>query len=67
MTDYWGNINTNNQRFKDMVLSVDDALSLGLYVVINTHHEEWLKDNYDGSTIYHDRFANLWNQMAIYL
>jgi len=50
-----------------MVLSVDDALSLGLYVVINTHHEEWLKDNYDGSTIYHDRFANLWNQMAIYL
>lgn len=66
LADYNGNIDVNNQRFKDMVLSVDYAISKGLYVVLNTHHEEWLKDNYDGSVAYDNRFASLWNKIANY-
>jgi aryl-phospho-beta-D-glucosidase BglC (GH1 family) len=46
--------------------AIDYALSKGLYVVINSHHEHWLKDHYDGSASYNDRFSALWTDIATY-
>ena len=45
---------------------VDYALAKKMYVVLNTHHEHWLKDHYDGSTAYDTKFANLWTGIAKY-
>lgn len=64
LTDVNGNINTSSPRFIELVTTVDYALSKGLYVVLNTHHEHWLKDNYDGSAYYNNIFSNLWTNIA---
>jgi endoglucanase len=40
------------------------AINIGFYVVINTHHELWLKEKYDGSQIFHDKFYSLWVNIA---
>lgn len=40
------------------------AIEQGLYVVLNTHHEHWLKSNYDGSAHYDDLFTALWVSIA---
>jgi Cellulase (glycosyl hydrolase family 5)/Carbohydrate binding module (family 6)/Bacterial Ig domain/Secretion system C-terminal sorting domain len=66
LTDVNGNIDINHARFKDLVATVDYALSKGLYVVINTHHEHWLKDNYNGSAYYNTIFTTLWTSIANY-
>ncbi len=66
LADENGNINTENARFKELVKVIDYVLRLELYVVINTHHEHWLKDFYDGSASFDDRFANLWTEIATY-
>jgi hypothetical protein len=64
LTDVNGNIDKTNPRFIELVKTVDYALSKGLYVVLNTHHEHWLKDNYNGSAYYNTIFANLWTSIA---
>jgi len=64
LADGNGNLNTDNERFKELVKVIDYAISLDMYVVINTHHEHWLKDNYDGSKSYDDKFSNLWTNIA---
>lgn len=64
MTDVNGNIDKTHPRFIELVKTVDYALSKGLYVVLNTHHEHWLKDNYDGSAYYNTIFTNLWTSIA---
>lgn len=61
-----GNINLNNTRFKELVKVIDYAISLDMYVVLNTHHEHWLKDNYDGSAAMDTKFSNLWTSIATY-
>jgi endoglucanase len=35
-----------------------------MYVVLNTHREHWLKDNYDGTARYDAVYKNLWNGIA---
>jgi len=40
------------------------ALQRGLYVVLNTHHEHWLKRHYDDSERYNSLFADLWRNIA---
>lgn len=42
---------------------VDWALAQGYYVILNAHHEHWLKENY-GNAIYRDRFDAIWTQIA---
>lgn len=59
-----GKINFQNSRFLELKAVIDYALSKDLYVVINTHHEHWLKDNYDGSAAYDTKFSNLWTDIA---
>ena len=61
-----GVVNTSNPRFVELVKVVDYAISKGLYVVINTHHEEWLKDHYDGSLAFDTKFSTLWTGIANY-
>ncbi len=64
IADAAGNINLRHPRFLQMVSVLDYALSRGMYVIINTHHEFWLKDTYDGAAIYNTRFTNLWTNIA---
>lgn len=64
LADRQGNINTKHPRFLQLRAAVDYALSKGLYVVLNTHHEGWLKDGYDGSESYDRAFSNLWKGIA---
>ncbi len=60
LCDDQGKVNLKNSRITDLTQVVDYALGKGLYVIVNTHHEHWLKDNYDGSSKYNEKFANLW-------
>ncbi|MCV9387416.1 glycoside hydrolase family 5 protein [Reichenbachiella ulvae] len=66
IADEQGNINANHPRFQELVKVIDYALELNMYVVINTHHEHWLKDHYDGTEEFDTRFANLWTEIATY-
>ena len=66
LADDDGNINTNNTRFNELVKVIDYAISKDMYVVLNTHHEHWLKDFYNGSASFDNRFANLWTEIATY-
>jgi endoglucanase len=61
-----GNINTDHPRFVELVELIDYALSQDIYVVLNTHHESWLKDNYDGSESFDLKFENLWTGIATF-
>lgn len=42
---------------------VDWALAQGYYVILNAHHEHWLKENYSNAT-YRARFDAIWEQIA---
>ncbi len=59
-----GEIDKRHPRFLQLQQVVDYALSKKLVVIINTHHERWLKDHYDGSAIFDDAFSNLWKGIA---
>lgn len=43
---------------------VDAALSCDLYVILNTHHEQWLSLDVDRTEELEARFSNLWGQIA---
>ncbi|WP_130736036.1 glycoside hydrolase family 5 protein [Flavobacterium sp. J27] len=66
LADDNGNINVNHPRFLELVNVIDYALSQDLYVILNAHHENWLKDNYDGTAIYDTKFQTLWTGIASY-
>lgn len=66
LADEDGNVDYNHSRFKELVKVIDYSMDQGLYVVLNTHHEHWLKDEYNGTATYNDKFANLWTQIATY-
>lgn len=42
---------------------LDWGLSKGMYVVVNSHHDGWIKENYD-NPINQARFDSLWSQVA---
>lgn len=64
MADAMGKINTSLPRFVQLKAVVDYALSKNIYVIINTHHEHWLKDHYDGTETFDRPFRNLWTGIA---
>ncbi|OYX86456.1 MAG: glycoside hydrolase [Flavobacteriales bacterium 32-34-25] len=66
LADENGNVNVNHPRFLELVQTIDYAISLDMYVVLNTHHEHWLKDNYDGTSAYDTKFQTLWTGIATY-
>jgi len=43
---------------------VDWGLSRDLFIVINAHHEEWIKADYDNPA-FRARFDSIWSQIAI--
>jgi hypothetical protein len=43
---------------------VDWGLSRDLFIVINAHHEEWIKANYT-DPVYRARFDSIWSQIAL--
>ncbi|MCU0316023.1 MAG: glycoside hydrolase family 5 protein [Fimbriimonadaceae bacterium] len=59
-----GTIRQNHPRLRELKKTVDYALSQGLIVVINSHHEHWLKKSYDDSPAFDGRFARLWTGIA---
>ena len=42
---------------------VDWGLSRGLFIIINAHHEEWIKTNYTNAA-YRERFDSIWSQIS---
>jgi aryl-phospho-beta-D-glucosidase BglC (GH1 family) len=42
---------------------IDWGLSRGLFIIINAHHEEWIKKNYTNAA-YRERFDSIWSQIA---
>lgn len=61
-----GKVDFTHTRFLELKAAIDYALSKNLYVVLNTHHEHWLKDYYDGSATYNNKFAAIWTDIATY-
>jgi endoglucanase len=66
LADVGGNIHIQHPRFLQLVEVIDYAIARGMWVILNTHHEFWLKNSYDGSASYNHRFANLWKQIATF-
>lgn len=64
LADANGNINFSHPRFIELVKTIDYAISLDMYVVLNTHHEFWLKDHYDGTATFDTKFQTLWSGIA---
>ncbi|MEM7659232.1 MAG: cellulase family glycosylhydrolase, partial [Bacteroidota bacterium] len=44
---------------------VDWGLSRGLYITLNGHHEDWLKNNYN-NPVFRARYDSIWVQVAAY-
>ncbi len=66
LADANGNINVQNPRFIELVKVIDYAMTQNMYVILNTHHENWLKDHYDGTEAYDTKFKTLWTGIANY-
>lgn len=66
LADANGNLDINHSRLAELKEVVDYALAKKMYVVMNTHHEHWLKDHYDGSASYDTKFSTLWTGIANY-
>lgn len=64
LADASGQLKENHPRLKQLDVVVDYCLGKGMVVMLNTHHEHWLKDHYDGSPAFQDRFARLWTGIA---
>jgi endoglucanase len=58
-------INTSHPRFLDLVFTIDYALSRSMHVVLNAHHEHWLKKEYQAGTS-DVLFGKLWQNIARY-
>jgi aryl-phospho-beta-D-glucosidase BglC (GH1 family) len=64
LMDSEGRLNTSNPRLGELDQVIDYALNKGMVVIINTHHEHWLKRNYDNTDQYNVPFTNLWKGIA---
>lgn len=55
----------DNAKFVgELRAAMDYAISLGLKVIVNAHHEKWLLEQYDGSDAMTDKFKQLWARIA---
>jgi len=59
-----GSINFSHPRFVQLKAVIDYALNKKMFVVLNTHHEHWLNNNYNGTAQYNNAFSNLWTGIA---
>lgn len=63
LADANGKIKPNHPRLKQLDQLIDYCLAKNLYVIINCHHEAWLKKEYDGPQD-DARFKTLWSEIA---
>ena len=42
---------------------IDWGLSRGLFIIINSHHDNWIKENYSSQNV-RDRFDAIWTQVS---
>lgn len=61
-----GAVNYNHPRFIQLKAVIDYALQKKMIVVINAHHEHWLKDNYNGTPAHDSVFTKMWRDIALY-
>jgi hypothetical protein len=54
----------NETWFKRVAQILDWGLARGLYVVVNSHHDDWIKNNYTNEAN-RARFDSLWSQVAV--
>lgn len=66
LADPNGNLNTTHPRLLELKEVIDYALAKKMYVVLNTHHEHWIKNYYDGTAAFDTKFANLWTGIATF-
>ncbi len=66
LADSNGNVNTSHPRLLELKAIVEYALLKKMYVEINTHHEHWLKNNYDGSATFDNKFKTLWTGISTF-
>lgn len=60
-----GYFDANSDHTKRVTEVVDYALGLGLYVVVNSHHEKWLVEHYDAARQdLKDQWWNMWTGIA---
>lgn len=64
LADASGNINFSHSRFIQLKAVIDYAINKGMFVVLNTHHEHWLNNNYNGTSQYDNVFTTLWTGIA---
>jgi len=64
LADARGNINFSHARFIQLKAVIDYAINKKMFVVLNTHHEHWLNNNYNGTAQYNTPFTNLWTGIA---
>lgn len=55
--------NINETWFSRVEQIIDWGLKKDLYIIVNAHHEDWLKQNYSNAT-YKARFDSIWSQVA---
>jgi hypothetical protein len=51
--------------FSELALAVDFALELGFYVLVNSHNDAWLHENYNGTAEFDEDFAQMWKTIAM--
>ncbi len=61
-----GTVNYQHPRFVQLKAVIDYALQKKMIVVLNTHHEHWLKENYNGTPAHDSIFTALWRDIASY-
>ena len=64
LADPSGRLKATHPRLKQLERVVDYCLAKGMVVMLNTHHERWLKNGYDGSSAFKDRLSLLWTGIA---
>jgi len=64
LADSNGSLRAAHPRLKQLESAIDYALGKGMVVILNTHHERRLKEEYDGSSALDNRFARLWSGIA---
>lgn len=50
--------------FKRVEQILDWGLARGLFMVVNSHHDDWIKNNY-ANAVTRARFDSLWSQVAV--
>jgi endoglucanase len=64
LADANGILNSDHPRLKELEKIIQYCIQQNLFVILNAHHEGWLKKSYDGSDAYDSKFRTLWVGIA---